>query len=170
VRRKPLVRVGGLATIVSGVLFVGPPLLGYYPHTYDRLPLPDEVTLLIIGLVLIPIGMLGFHALQGQYYGRLGLAGFLIVLTAPLVAVAWPVGPLALSVGLALYGMTTLQAKVLPRWCGVLFIVALPVALASSNPLPFISIFIVFGLAWLTLGVVLLTQRVSSNELIFRMD
>ena len=35
-------------------------------------------------------------------------------------------------VGFALYGVATLRAKVLPRWCGVAFIAALPVALASS--------------------------------------
>jgi hypothetical protein len=63
-----------------------------------------------------------------------------------------------------LYGVATLQARVLPRWCGVAFIVALPVALVLSIPLSFASLFIVFGLIWLTLSYVLWSQRVVSAQ------
>ena len=94
-RRRPLVRLGGLATVVSGVLFAGPTLLGFYPQIYERLPLPDEVTLWVVGLVLLPVG------------------------------------------------------------------------LALSDPLPFSSIFIVFGLAWFALGFALASRRVDSTEQLF---
>ena len=71
--------------MVSGVLFVAPPLLGgYYPQAYDRLPLPSFEALLVFGLALMPIGMLGFHALQRYYYGSIGLAGFWMADVAPL--------------------------------------------------------------------------------------
>jgi hypothetical protein len=36
-------------------------------------------------------------------------------------------GIVGVMVGLVLYGAATLQARVLPRWCGVGFIVCLPV-------------------------------------------
>lgn len=55
--------------------------------------------------------------------------------------------------------MATLRARVLPRWCGVAFIVALPVALILSIPLSFASVFVVFGFAWPTLGYALWTRR-----------
>lgn len=39
------------------------------------------------------------------------------------------VGVLGLLVGLVLYGAATLQARVLPRWCGILFIIFMPVGI-----------------------------------------
>jgi hypothetical protein len=118
--------------------------------------------LLVVALLLVPLGMVGFHALQGRDHGRIGRAGFWTVVAASLAVVlgsasylwwgsvfgssllwlAMPVGPLVLLVGLMLYGVATLQAKVLSRWCGVAFIVAMPAALASSIVGAFASVFI----------------------------
>ena len=85
-------------------------------------------------MILEVVGLLGFHALQGRNYGRIGRAGlyttigaivlFELHLVARLlggeVGLGWlaAVGVLGLLVGLALYGAATLQARVLPRWCG----------------------------------------------------
>jgi hypothetical protein len=63
-----------------------------------------------------------------------------------------------------LHGVATLQARVLPRWCGVAFIVALPVTLVLSNPLSFASVFVVFGLIWLALSYPLWSRRVVSAQ------
>lgn len=74
-------------------------------------------------------------------------------------------GLLILLLGFVLYGVATLQARVLPRWCGVAFIVALPVALAVGALLgPFASMFIVFGIAWLALGYALWRRRAALAE------
>ena len=81
---------------------------------------------------------------------------------APPVWLGWEL--LGLVVGFVLYGAATLRAKVLPRWCGVAFIAAVPVALALSGPLSFASMFGVFGLAWLALGYALWSQRVISGQ------
>jgi hypothetical protein len=183
-RRSSLIRLGGLATVVSGVLFVVAPLLGgYFPQAMESLPAFEAF--LVVALLLMPVGMVGFHALQRQTYGRIGRAGFWVSFLAPLaVAVgsasevlrwgnvfgfsllwlALPVGPLGLLVGFSLYGVATLQARVLPRWCGVAFIVALPVALVLSNPLSFDSLFVVFGLIWLALSYPLWSRRVVSDQ------
>ena len=67
-------------------------------------------------------------------------------------------------VGFMLYGVTILQARMLPRWYGVVFILATPAVLAASIPLTFIQMFSVFGLAWFALGCALLSQRVASTE------
>jgi len=182
-KRINLIRLGGLAAMVGGVLFVAAPLFGRYsPQAYVFLPAME--VLLVVALLLVPVGMVGFHALQSQNYGRIGRAGFWTAVVASLAVVlgsasylwwgsvfgssllwlAMPVGPLGLLVGFVLYGVATLQAKVLPRWCGVAFIVALPVALASSIPWSFASMFIVFGLMWLALSYALWSQRVASTE------
>ena len=79
----------------------------------------------------------------------------------PPVWLGW--GALGFLGGFMLYGVATLRAKVLPRWCGIVFIVALPAALALSIPLSFVSLFIVFGLAWLALGYALWLHRGAST-------
>jgi len=160
-----LIRLGGLATMVGGVLFLAVPFG------------------VVVALLLMPVGMVGFHALQRQSYGRMGLAGLWLVVATSLV-MAWGVaayfiwgdflqaappvwlglGLVGLLVGLALYGVATLQARVLPRWCGIAFIAALPVAVALSGPLPFGFAFVVFGLVWLALGYTLWTRRGAPAE------
>ncbi len=172
-----LIRFGGLAAMVGGVLFVASPLLGRsFPQAMEAL--------LVVTLLLMPVGMVGFHALQGQNYGHMGRVGFWVAVVAPLAValgaasylwwgsvfgssllwLALPVGPLVLLVGLTLYGVATIQANVLPSWCGVVFIVAMPAALASSIVGAFASVFMVFGLAWLTLGYMLWSHKDTSAE------
>jgi hypothetical protein len=186
-RHASLIRRGGIAAMVSGVLFVSFFVLGYglagFMHPFFYWVEEALLVSIVVALLLVPLGMVGFHALQRHSYGRLGLAGFWLVVVASLVVAfgvadyfIWgdflqempPVwlgwGLLGLVVGLVLYGVATLQAKVLPRWCGVAFIAALPVALASSGPLPFSSMFGVFGLAWLVLGYVLWSRRGAPAE------
>jgi len=187
VNRTSLIRLGGLAAMAGGVLFLAFPLLGYglagFMHPFFYRVEEALVSLMVVALALVPVGMVGFHAFQRQSYGRMGLAGFwLVVIASLLVAVGvadyfvWgdflqdapPVwlgwGLLGLVVGFVLYGAATLRAKVLPRWCGVAFIAAVPVALALSGPLSFASMFGVFGLAWLALGYALWSRRATSTE------
>ncbi len=177
-----LIRLGGLAAMVSGLLFVAAPLFGrYLPQAFS---LGTMEVLLVIALLLMPVGMVGFHALQRQSYGRTGGVGFWMVVLAALavalgsasylwwgsvfgsslLCLAMPIGPLGLVTGFLLYGVATLQARVLPGWCGVVFIIALPVALALSFPWSFASLFIVFGLMWLILSYVLWSHKDTSAE------
>jgi hypothetical protein len=117
---------------------------------------------LVVALLLVPVGMVGFHALQRHSYGRKGCVGFSLVVVGSLVVLLGGVvfftlgesgdflqaspsfvwvglgllglvgGLVSMVVGFVLYGVATLRARVLPRWCGVAFIAALPIALASS--------------------------------------
>lgn len=143
----------------------------------------------VAALLLAPLGMVGFHVLQRHSYGCKGHAGFWLVVigslvtavggmifftlgesgdflqaTPPLVWVAFglvglTVGVVSLLVGFVLYGVATLQAKELPRWCGAAFSVALPIALALSVPFLFYVAFGGFGLVWLALGYTLWRRR-----------
>ena len=77
-------------------------------------------------------------------------------------------GLLGVIVGLVLYGAATLQARVLPRWCGVGFIVGLPVWLAVSvvlgNEFGGSLGGTIFGLLWLGLGYVLRSGGGTATE------
>ena len=103
---------------------------------------------LVVALLLVPVGMVGFHALQRHSYGRKGCVGFSLVVVGSLVVLLGGVvffklgesgdflqaspsfvwvglgllglvgGLVSMVVGFALYGVAALRARVLPRWCG----------------------------------------------------
>ena len=200
-----LIRLGALAAMMGGVLLltasfvslVVPPFLhsvGLPERDYPALQYLQVVSL-VVAILLVPLGMVGFHLLQRHGYRREALIGFWLVIvgslvmvvggvvfvtlgqwgdflqaTPPLVWVALGLlglvgGIVSMLVGFGLYGVATLQARVLPRWCGVAFITALPAALASSILLvflgfyPVLGFFVVFGLVWLALGYALWARR-----------
>ncbi len=169
-----LVRWGAIAFMVGGVVWV---LVGFLDVTTGPFMPPGSVApvLLIVGLLLSALGLLGLHALQGGSYGRIGLAGLYtalaaiaaqvlgaVVLLAGSAALGWllsPVGLLAKLVGFVLYGAASVQARVLPRWYGVLLIVLMPVLLVLG-----VYGNIWMGLVFLVLGYVLWMQRGASPE------
>jgi hypothetical protein len=201
-----LIRLGGLATMVGGVLFLARPFidLAGFLFVYNSKAGSALLTVaVVVALLLVPVGMVGFHTLQRHSYGRIGRTGFWLADAGALMmvvggAVFFTLGeagdflqaspPLvwvglgalglvggfaSMVVGFWLYGVASLHARVLPRWCGVAFIAALPVALASGIlfPLwlsekirlvyfpPWDLMFMVFGLVWLALGYALWRRR-----------
>ena len=164
-----LIRWCGLAALLAGVAFIVDILLVL---TVDA----DWTNVVyIIAALLMLAGLVGLHTLQKDNYGRIGQGGFWMVVIAILGQVAgiivyllgsevlnwlvFPVGFLAVPVGLMLYGIATLQAKVLPRWCGLGLVI-----------IPLISIVlgdyggILFGLLWLALGYVLWAWRGTAGH------
>jgi hypothetical protein len=154
--------MGGVAWALANLLLlVGP---------------PDDWTgrtslLFIIAVLLIVVALGGFHALQKGSYGHLGRGGLWTVIVGSsalvlgltvylfsgsrvLLWLVYPVGFLAQLVGFVLYGTATLQAKVLPRWCGLGLIFGLPVAFIWE-----LYGGILFGVLWVTLGYMLWTRR-----------
>ncbi len=118
-------------------------------------------------------GLAGFHALQATSYGGLGAVGFyaafvgialMLISTAATILAGreildwlFVLGVLG-TLGLVLLGAATLRAGVLPRWCGVLLMVAvlgIPIYFALGN----YGGAILYGLLWLALGYVLWSQR-----------
>jgi hypothetical protein len=124
----------------------------------------------IVAALLMVVGLLGLHALQKDNYGRIGRGGFWTVVVASLAqvlglivfllgseALIWlvfPVGFVAVPVGLILYGAATLQARVLPRWCGLGLIIVPPVTIVLGDYGG-----VLLGLLWLALGYVLWSWR-----------
>ncbi len=165
------VRWGALAAMGAGLLAIVYSLLGFAAGKGDE-PGPLDI-LVILAMLLEVVGLLGFHALQGRNYGRIGRAGLytsigslvifefllLVSLVGGDVGLDWlvAVGVLGLLVGLALYGAATLQAKVLPRWCGILFIIFMPVGILLGDLQPIWG-----GLGWLALGYALWSHSGSA--------
>ncbi len=173
-----LIRLGGLAAILAGGVWV---VSGILAIVYQGVHAPGTFADYLVegtfaaGILLTAAGMVGLHSLQKDNYGRIGRAGFYTVVVASLGQVlgimvllagstaleflVFPVGVLGVLVGFVLYGAATLQARVLPRSCGIGLIVGLPVAIVlglyGGN--------VLFGLFWLMLGYVLL-QRGGTAE------
>ena len=162
-----------MAAMGAGVLFIVYSLLSFAVGKGDE-PGPLDV-LAILAYVLEVVGLLGFHALQGSNYGRIGRAGLYTTIGA---IVLWEfliltglfgsdvglgglvaVGVLGTLVGLVLYGAATLQARVLPRWCGIAFIILVPVAILLVD---YASLW--EGLVWLALGYGLWSHRGAAAE------
>ncbi len=168
-----LIRWGGLATMATGVLFI---VLFAIPEPPPGSFLDDLGSVVFaVALILLLAGLVGFHTLQKGNYGRIGRAGFYTVImgasaqiVATLVGLTGStaleflnfLGLIGVLVGFVLYGAATLQARVLPRWCGVGLIVGLPVTIAlglyGGN--------VLFGLFWLALGYVLWSWRGTAAE------
>jgi hypothetical protein len=167
-----VVRWGGQAAMGAGILFIVYSLLSVAVEKGDE-PSPLDI-LAILGYVLQVVGLLGFHALQGRNYGRIGRAGlyttigaivlweFLILasLLGGDVGLDWlvAVGVLGTLIGLVLYGAATLQARVLPRWCGILFILLMPGTILFGSLIPGDFSIIWDGLVWVALGYALWSQ------------
>ncbi len=172
-----LVRWGGLAAVGAGVLYILYFLIGLATGKGEEDPgALDILPILFLGLQVV--GLLGFHALQGRHYGRIGRAGLyttigaiaaleIQILAALLqgsdAGLGWLaiVGILGTLVGFVLYGAATSQARVLPRWCGILLILLMPVGFLFGLALPVDLSEIWSGLVWLALGYALFAQSSS---------
>src|ERR687889_727671 len=131
-----LIRGGGLAAMLGGVVWIIYTLLGLAGGDLQESN-PLDI-LIIIAWLLQVVGVVGFHTLQKRNYGRIGRGSFYtFIVGAPTQALGLllvlagsktlgelliGVGGLGIMVGLILYGAATLQAKVLPRWCGIAII------------------------------------------------
>jgi hypothetical protein len=161
----------------AGISFIVYSLLGVAVGKGDQSSPLDILAILAYALEVI--GLVGFHTLQQRNYGRIGRAGlyttigsiviFEFLLLAGLFlgstgGLEWLVlvGLLGTLVGLVLYGAATLQAGVLPRWCGILFIILEPgiIFLGSAAAGDYYSI-IWSGLIWVALGYGLFSHRGS---------
>ena len=164
-----LIRWGGLAAMIGCVVWV---LEGVLILAIPETAFTD--VLFVIAILLTVAALIGFHTLQKDYYGRIGRGGFWTVVVATIAqvlglivfllgssALEWlvfPVGTSAVLIGFVLYGAATLQARVLPRWCGIAIMVA-PFLFLLGNYAG-----ILFGLVWLALGYMLWSQRGTMVE------
>ncbi|MDQ3863961.1 MAG: hypothetical protein M3317_10745 [Actinomycetota bacterium] len=121
----------GLAAIVGGVLWAAQNVLVL---AVEEIRWTEGVFL--VALLLVLAGVVGFHFLQADRYGPIGRAGLWTIFCASVIqevgllififgdaTLFWlvsPVGYVAMIVGYVLFGAATVQAGVVPRWCGLL--------------------------------------------------
>lgn len=168
-----LIRWGALAAMLAGAVWIAYALFGL-AGANQEVSGPLDVFIIVAWLLQV-VGLVGFHTLQKENYGRIGRAGFytfivgapaqslglLLVLAGSLTLgeILVNVGGFGILVGLVLYGAATLQARILPRWCGIALIVSLPLTILLQNYGG-----IVFGAVWLALGYVLWSIRAQAAE------
>lgn len=168
-----LIRWGALAAMLAGAVWIAYALFGL-AGANQEVSGPLDVFIIVAWLLQV-VGLVGFHTLQKENYGRIGRAGFytfivgapaqslglLLVLAGSLTLgeILVNVGGFGILVGLVLYGAATLQARILPRWCGIALIVSLPLTILLQNYGG-----IVFGAVWMALGYVLWSIRAQAAE------
>lgn len=177
---------GGVAGAFGGLFWM---MMGLAPSGGDAT--------LKFALVLGLGGLVGLYSQQARQGGILGLAGFVlgIISTVALFVADWIVpdlgnaqgililslGFLTLGIGLALLGITSLQAKTLHRLRGLPLVVGLLYIFAMAafwivfyipfshgqNPfdpwtptayLPVFALFVLIGIGWMGLGVTLAAE------------
>jgi hypothetical protein len=127
----------GLAAMVGGLLWAAQNVLVL---TVEQIRWTEGVFL--VALLLVLAGVFGFHFLQADRYGPIGRAGLWTIFGATLVqeigllifilgdaTLFWVVprvGYIAMIVGYVLFGAATLQARVVPRWCGLALLLGEP--------------------------------------------
>lgn len=183
------IRWGVPGALLSGMVFIILSLLSL------ATPEPAAYLDVIFGVAwlstVLPVAAL--HAVQEGRYGLLGRVGSASIVVGAVAtflgalavatrstSLAWPLfiaGGVFLLAGLVVLGIASLRARVLPRWCGVALILALPLtALAgpltggllqaqtqtNSGDYPGV---IVMGLLWLGLGYALWSRRAAAQQL-----
>ncbi len=150
-----LVRLGGLAAIAAGVLLLildlwglVLELLGAYPENFSEEALTTtyvlQASLWLIGVLLLPVALVGLHTRQLEAAGALGLAGLCVALvgTGLLAGVFWT--NLFVPPALAVEAPAVLDAETPP----------------GAMDFGFMLSTVVFGLGWALFGVGMLRARI----------
>jgi hypothetical protein len=154
-----VIRWGAIAFMLGGLVWI---IFNVYSLSQGGTPArpgPGFVAFYVAAVLFTNAGLLGFHALQQDSYGRLGRVALYTVLGSSALHVTYMIGLVGVLIGLILYGVATLRARVLPIWCGVLFIAFLPVSIALGEYGNFFT-----GLAQLVLGYVLLQRGAAAQR------
>ena len=163
-----LIRLGGLAAILAGVLRVG---TSFIPYSNSKPGVALELLYLIID-ALILLGLLGVYAYQNEVVGRWGFLGFLLALigTATIVGPDGKIGSvdmyvvssLMISIGLSLLAFGAWNAKRLPRMAPLLWVMSTVVGvggyLIGGPTVTFVIAGLAFGLAFIVAGVKIWTD------------
>lgn len=163
----PSAFITGRWSLAHGLLFLGaiPTLLGLM-GVYERLKglLAFIAYLLMFGSIASFVFVFVFEGFVVPIMAADPNAGMLLDPAGPLLA--GPLGVFLLVVGVAftlgaiLLGVAILRSSDLPRWSGILWIVAAPVSLAPPLPYPVTLISgLALGLAFAVTGVAIRSQQ-----------
>ncbi len=151
-----LIRLGGLAVILGGVVYTTVGLLIPFLQ-------PALIILLAPGAMAVIVAL---HVLQRERYGLLGTLasltafigvasllvsslGFLVDLADPLSERIYVPGLLVAAVGMLVLGAVTIVVRDLPRWCGASLMIG---AIVIAGELVVPMVWLLEGVAWALVG------------------
>jgi hypothetical protein len=164
-----LIRLGGLAAVLAGVLRT---IASFIPYSKPDVAL--ELFYLVID-ILILLGLLGVYGYQHEKVGVVGFLGFLSALIGTAIIVGpdgaiggvdeYVIGSLMISVGLTLLAIGSWQARALPRPVPALWVLSTVVGVggfvAGGFPITYLIAGVAFGLAFILAGVRIWTTQGS---------
>jgi hypothetical protein len=167
-----LIRWGGIAAVVAGVLFIIVHLINLFALIAGRDPaaiLARATISQIAGAVLL-FGLVGLYFRHSEELGLAGLIGFAFAFFCTAFALAGNVwANLLAALGWALFGIACLQARVYPRVAAIVLIISalltgIFIALllgTLSGTLGYLAVAtsIIFYIAVIWLGLSLFTGR-----------
>lgn len=128
-----LLRWGGLATLLGAVLLVivglAQPVLNVFLLGAGGINEAVAGVLYVragfelLGRVLVMLGLVGLYVRQSEATGLLGLVGFLIVFLGTAAPMGLGLAAALATLGWALFGIASLQARIYPRTAVVLLII-----------------------------------------------
>jgi hypothetical protein len=136
--------------------------------------LAGRSTLVVLGELLVGLGLVGLYARQAGAAGTIGLAGFVLAFLGHALVRGNYLAVLFSDLGLALFGVASLRARVYPRAAAVLLIVSAlvrevfnpTVDVGPGADFPYIgagaAVVLSGVVTWM--GFVLLTQRGEGEE------
>jgi hypothetical protein len=104
----------------------------------------------VAGLITAAVGDVGAYWGGSDADTFAAIQGFAFAMEMPAV--------LAILIGSVLYGIATLRARVLPRWCGWLLIAAAPTAILTTAVVTYVphGTMLPISLAWAVIGCLLI--------------
>ena len=125
-----LIRWGGLAAVVGGVLLIITDLLVLFVFGFGQRFSEVIITsglffrsaIAPVAGALVLLGLVGLYAHQSEATGIPGLVSFLVAFLGTVFAQSFVLGDLLANLGWALFGVSTLRANVYPRVAAILLI------------------------------------------------
>jgi hypothetical protein len=154
-----LIRLGGLAAILAGIL------RGVNSFVPSSPPSGEIAILYLLTDIFILFGIIGMYGFQHQESRLWGFFGFLLAIigiamirTGAISGVnLYPIGASTFTVGLSLFAIGTWIAKKLPRWVSVFWVLSTIVGFMGyfipSLSLLFVISGIIFGIGFAGAGI-----------------
>jgi hypothetical protein len=143
VASSTLIRWGGMAAVVAGVMLVVLDLLSLLVFGFGQrvgegfvpLGLLIRSTIAPVAGALLLLGLIGLYAQQSEATGVPGLISFLVTFVGTVLAQSFTLADLLANLGWALFGVSCLRARVYPRVASTLLIIgAVGTVVASALP------------------------------------
>ena len=154
-----LIRLGGLAAIVAGILRG---INSFLPSSNPNVTIFALYLLTDIFLLFGIIGIYSFQHRESRSWGFLGfilaIVGIAIIRTGSIAGVnMYPIGASIFTVGMSLFAVGSWIAKELPRWVSVLWILSTIVGFMGyfipGLNLLFVASGVIFGIGFAGAGI-----------------